>query len=171
MKKKTKKRFYTKNNEKALEQILSPKKFKEFEENFYWYDWEYLVELIYYVSNKMDDIQEVIKIGDKIDEANFNIAPFKKQDGHIDYDALNAAIHKELNLYFNEIKKLSASELFNYGFILNLCATAYNKYGVAVTAHNVAKELQYASKLLMNNKVDEYIAFAKNNNRFMGWWD
>lgn len=149
-----------------IRQLMPSEKYKQFTTKWFWWDYAYIIDLLYYVDPdkgkgflaKLDDIE------DEFD----GIGHINPSDS---VETIKYKLYKLQKPYFDLVRGLTPSQAYLYGLILECCARAYNAHGAAVDSPKVAKELIKASGLLKHNKVDEYINYASEDSRLQGWWD
>lgn len=156
---------FTKPQLKVIKGLMNTDKFKEFKKNWYWWDYGYIVDLLYYTQ---DDNQVTLEqLGELEDSLN-----------GVGYVKPGMSIHEIENVlweksqpYYDLVSQLNRKSAYLYGIILKYMARAYNAHGVAEEAHKTAKELIKAGNMLENYQLDAYINYAQEGFRLNGWWD
>lgn len=156
----------TKPQLKRIRSLMNQNKYHEFIDNWNWWDFAYIMDLLYYVDETKDKafLSRLEELEDNFD----GILIFNSSEDR--YTLLNR-LWEAQKPYFELVRHLNASQAYLHGVILECVARAYNAHGHAVDSHQVANEMYKASKMLKDNAVDAYIEYIRENQRFQGWWD
>lgn len=156
----------TKPQLKRIRSLMSQNKYHEFTNNWNWWDFAYIMDLLYYVDETKDKafLSRLEELEDNFD----GILIFNSSE---DRHTLLNRLWEAQEPYFELVRHLNASQAYLHGVILECVARAYNARGHAVGSHKVANEMYKASKMLKDNAVDAYIEYVRENQRFQGWWD
>lgn len=150
---------------KIIKGLMSPSKFKKFMNDWYWWDYAYIVDLIYYTQeNSTVTLKQLSGLEDSLDGVDY-INP--KMSVH----EINNLLWEKSQPYYDLVSKLDRKSAYLYGVILKYTARAYNVHGVSYDAGKTAKELIKASEMLKGNQLDAYINYAQENLRLNSWWD
>lgn len=161
--------FMTKPQEKRIKQIMGKDIFEKFKANILWYDWQYYLNVIYYVAPKTTNkyIENIEDFSEGLNDLTNNYTWAEKHDiNKFTKDATQYLIP-----YFKVINELTGTERFLYAYILRIFAKNYYMRGLSVDSGKVSKQLIYVSRLLENNKLSEYKKYMLDDWRLFEWWD
>lgn len=150
---------------RVIKGLMSPDKFIEFKKNWYWWDYAYIVDLIYYTQESSPlTLEQLGDLEDSLDAVN-------DVTGKMSVHEINNILWANSQPYYDLVSKLDRNSAYLYGVILKYTARAYNVHGVAYEAGKTAKELRKASRMLKDYQLDAYINYAQEGFRLNSWWD